>query len=145
LRVEWQKWKVQSRRGAVSPFNFRLKTYNSPAMPTYEYACPKCGHEFELFQTMSAAPLKKCPKCGKTGVKRLIGAGAGLIFKGTGFYITDYRKGPPPPAEGGGDKGGGTEAKPAGKAADAKAGPPAVKASEGKPSEAKPAAGRADK
>ena len=60
-------------------------------MPTYEYACPKCGHEFELFQTMSAAPLKKCPKCGKTGVKRLIGAGAVLIFKGTVFYITDYR------------------------------------------------------
>ena len=60
-------------------------------MPTYEYACPKCGHEFEQFQSMLDAPLKKCPKCKKTGVKRLVGGGAGLIFKGTGFYITDYR------------------------------------------------------
>jgi putative FmdB family regulatory protein len=61
-------------------------------MPTYEYACPKCGHQFEAFQSMKDAPLKKCPKCGKSGVKRLIGGGAGLIFKGTGFYITDYKK-----------------------------------------------------
>ncbi len=60
-------------------------------MPTYEYACPKCGHEFEQFQSMRDEPLKKCPKCKKTGVKRLVGAGAGLIFKGTGFYITDYK------------------------------------------------------
>lgn len=61
-------------------------------MPTYEYACPKCGHQFEQFQSMRDEPLKKCPKCGKTGVKRLIGGGAGLIFKGSGFYITDYKK-----------------------------------------------------
>jgi putative FmdB family regulatory protein len=60
-------------------------------MPTYEYACPKCGHEFEQFQSMRDAPLTKCPKCKKAGVKRLVGAGAGLIFKGTGFYITDYK------------------------------------------------------
>jgi putative FmdB family regulatory protein len=60
-------------------------------MPTYEYACPKCGHAFELQQSMRDEPLKKCPKCKKTGVKRLIGGGAGLIFKGTGFYITDYK------------------------------------------------------
>ena len=60
-------------------------------MPTYEYTCPKCGHNFEAFQSMKDAPLKKCPKCGKSGVKRLIGGGAGLIFKGTGFYITDYK------------------------------------------------------
>lgn len=61
-------------------------------MPTYEYACPKCGHTFEQFQSMQDAPLKKCPNCKKTGVKRLIGGGAGLIFKGSGFYITDYKK-----------------------------------------------------
>lgn len=61
-------------------------------MPTYEYVCPKCGHEFEQFQSMRDEPLKKCPKCKKAGVKRLIGGGAGLIFKGTGFYITDYKK-----------------------------------------------------
>jgi len=60
-------------------------------MPTYEYACPKCGYTFELVQSMRDEPLKKCPKCKKTGVKRLVGAGAGLIFKGTGFYITDYK------------------------------------------------------
>ena len=60
-------------------------------MPTYEYLCPKCDHAFEQFQSMNDAPLKKCPKCKKAGVKRLIGGGAGLIFKGSGFYITDYK------------------------------------------------------
>jgi putative FmdB family regulatory protein len=60
-------------------------------MPTYEYECPKCGYAFELVQSMRDEPLKKCPKCKKTGVKRLVGGGAGLIFKGSGFYITDYR------------------------------------------------------
>ena len=60
-------------------------------MPTYEYECPKCGHAFELVQSMRDEPLKKCPKCKKTGVKRLVGGGAGLIFKGSGFYITDYK------------------------------------------------------
>src|SRR5215470_9953839 len=60
-------------------------------MPTYEYKCAACGHQFEKFQSMSAAPIKKCPKCGKNKVQRLIGTGAGLIFKGSGFYITDYR------------------------------------------------------
>lgn len=61
-------------------------------MPTYEYACSKCGHTFEAFQSMKAEPLKKCPKCQKNSLKRLVGAGAGLIFKGSGFYITDYKK-----------------------------------------------------
>jgi len=61
-------------------------------MPTYDYVCAKCGHHFEAFQSMSDAPLTKCPKC-KTGkVKRLIGAGAGFVFKGTGFYETDYKR-----------------------------------------------------
>lgn len=67
-------------------------------MPTYEYVCAKCGHEFETVQTMSAKPLAKCPedlcgqkKWGRGPVKRKIGGGAGLIFKGSGFYITDYR------------------------------------------------------
>lgn len=59
-------------------------------MPTYDYECLKCGHNFEAFQTMTEAPLKKCPECGGK-VKRLIGAGAGIIFKGSGFYATDYR------------------------------------------------------
>ncbi len=59
-------------------------------MPTYEYKCTQCGYVFELFQTMSAEPVKTCPKC-KGIVKRLIGPGAGPIFKGTGFYQTDYK------------------------------------------------------
>ncbi len=59
-------------------------------MPTYEYQCKKCGHTFEKFQSMNDLPLRRCPKC-RSGVKRLIGAGAGLLFKGTGFYSTDYR------------------------------------------------------
>lgn len=60
-------------------------------MPTYEYACEACKHEFEEFQSITAAPLKKCPKCGKPRLKRLIGTGGGVIFKGSGFYQTDYR------------------------------------------------------
>ena len=60
-------------------------------MPTYEYECEKCGHKFEVFHSITAEPLKKCPKC-RGEVRRLIGAGAGLIFKGSGFYATDYKK-----------------------------------------------------
>ncbi len=90
-------------------------------MPTYEYACPKCGHQFEQFQSMRDEPLKKCPKCKKAGVKRLLGTGAGLIFKGSGFYITDYKN------KSGGKKEGGE-----------------AKSSESKSSsESKPAAGGA--
>ena len=60
-------------------------------MPTYDYVCENCGHAFELFQQMSASIKKKCPACGKLKLKRLIGTGAGIIFKGGGFYETDYR------------------------------------------------------
>ena len=60
-------------------------------MPTYEYKCDACGYAFERFHSMTAEPIKRCPECGKAKVKRLIGTGAGLIFKGSGFYITDYR------------------------------------------------------
>jgi putative FmdB family regulatory protein len=60
-------------------------------MPTYEYKCDACGHTFERFQSITAAPVKRCPECGKSKVRRLISTGAGLIFKGSGFYITDYR------------------------------------------------------
>lgn len=59
-------------------------------MPTYEYRCRSCAHRFERFQSITARPLRRCPKCGK-GVERLIGSGAGIIFKGSGFYQTDYR------------------------------------------------------
>jgi len=60
-------------------------------MPTYEYICQHCGAEFEQFQSITAKALRKCPNCGKNGLKRLIGSGAGVIFKGSGFYQTDYR------------------------------------------------------
>ncbi len=60
-------------------------------MPTYEYECTKCGHTFEAFQSMSEKPLSRCPKCGSK-VRRLIGGGLGIIFKGSGFYTTDYKR-----------------------------------------------------
>src|SRR6202045_1755364 len=70
----------------------------SPAMPTYEYQCEKCGKSFEAFQSMRDEPFRECPKAlcrekkwGHGRVKRLLGTGAGLIFKGSGFYTTDYR------------------------------------------------------
>jgi putative FmdB family regulatory protein len=107
-------------------------------MPTYEYKCNACGEAFEKFQPMTAAPVKKCPKCGKSKVRRLISAGGGMIFKGSGFYITDYRsegyqtsaKADSAPAEAG--------AKSDGKAdATAKGDGKAEKKSESKPAEAK--------
>lgn len=60
-------------------------------MPNYDYKCQKCSHKFEVLQPITAKPLEKCPKCGGS-VKRLISAGAGFIFKGSGFYATDYKK-----------------------------------------------------
>jgi putative FmdB family regulatory protein len=94
-------------------------------MPTYDYHCAKCGKNFEYSQSMKDEPLKQCPKelCrlpkwGHGKVKRLLGTGAGLIFKGSGFYSTDYRsssykegakKDAPAPANSGGEKGSGTK------------------------------------
>lgn len=61
-------------------------------MPTYEYECTQCGHTFDVFQRITADPLSSCPKC-KGTLRRLIGGGMGVIFKGSGFYTTDYKKG----------------------------------------------------
>ncbi len=61
-------------------------------MPTYQYECQACSHFFEIFQSMLDKKLRKCPECGKSRLTRLIGAGSGLIFKGSGFYETDYKK-----------------------------------------------------
>ncbi|MDR2630559.1 MAG: zinc ribbon domain-containing protein [Spirochaetaceae bacterium] len=73
-------------------------------MPTYEYECKSCGYLFEVFQSMSEKPLSRCPQCGKE-VRRLINGGSGIIFKGSGFYVTDKKGGTKPaaakPAEGG--------------------------------------------
>src|SRR5262245_1869658 len=66
-------------------------------MPTYDYKCAACGHCFEAFQSITAKALDKCPECGRKRLERLIGAGAGVIFKGSGFYQTDYKQ----PAAGG--------------------------------------------
>ena len=60
-------------------------------MPTYEYECTRCGHLLEAFQYIKESPLRKCPRCGRRTLKRLIGAGSGIIFKGPGFYATDHR------------------------------------------------------
>ena len=60
-------------------------------MPTYDYECRECGHRWELFQQMKENPKRKCPECGRLRARRLIGPGAGIIFKGSGFYQTDYR------------------------------------------------------
>ena len=60
-------------------------------MPTYSYCCDACGHEFDLFQKMSADPVKECPKCNQLFARRKIGGGGGFLFKGSGFYVTDYR------------------------------------------------------
>ena len=86
-------------------------------MPTYEYVCTKCGHAMEAFQSMKDAPLTKCPACKKPALKRQVGGGAGLIFKGSGFYITDYKK-----------KSGTPDPKPAAKSSETKsAAAPAAK------------------
>lgn len=69
-------------------------------MPTYDYVCDACGHAFEHFQSMSSKRLRKCPACGERKLDRLVGSGAGVIFKGSGFYETDYkRSSTPPPSE----------------------------------------------
>ena len=60
-------------------------------MPTYDYECDACGHEFELFQSISDSVKRKCPECGKLKLRRLFGTGAAVVFKGSGFYQTDYR------------------------------------------------------
>jgi len=87
-------------------------------MPTYDYICRACEHQFELFQSMNDPVKRKCPKCGKPKLERLIGTGAGVIFKGSGFYQTDYRSE-------GYKKAAEAESKPAGDKAGEKSGPKA--------------------
>ncbi len=91
-------------------------------MPTYDYVCDGCGHAFELFQSMTDGVKKTCPKCGKKKLRRLIGAGGAIVFKGSGFYKTDYRSesykkgaaadsgGKAEGSKGGGEKKGGSNA-----------------------------------
>src|SRR5215210_6770814 len=101
-------------------------------MPTYEYQCDACDHNFDQFQSMSEEALKKCPECGKKKLRRVFGAGAAILFKGSGFYQTDYRsesyknaakadQAPAKPAEGGSSGTSGTTGKTEGGAAPAPA------------------------
>ncbi len=60
-------------------------------MPTYDYVCNSCSHSFEKFQKMTEEPIRVCPNCGQEQVQKVIGAGSGILFKGNGFYLTDYR------------------------------------------------------
>ncbi len=99
-------------------------------MPTYDYRCEACGHAFDFFQSIKADAVKTCPSCGQERVRRVIGAGGGFIFKGSGFYITDYTRSKDykekAKSEGGGGK---VESKPA-----------ESKPAESKPADPKPAA-----
>lgn len=72
--------------------NRRVRIDGETQMPTYDYLCQECGHAFEKLESITAQPMKKCPDCGKNKLKRLIGSGSGIIFKGSGFYETDYKK-----------------------------------------------------
>ena len=94
-------------------------------MPTYDYVCDGCGHAFELFQSMTDSVKKTCPKCKKKKLRRLIGAGGAIVFKGSGFYKTDYRsesykKGAA--ADSGGTSDGGSKKSDAGKSDSGKSG-----------------------
>jgi putative FmdB family regulatory protein len=101
-------------------------------MPTYEYACTECDYQFEQFQSITASPLRDCPKCGRRTLRRLIGTGGGVLFRGSGFYQTDYRsesykKAAEAEAKAapGGSTGNAAQAGEAGSAADGKRKPPA--------------------
>lgn len=84
-------------------------------MPTYEYVCRACGHEWEQFQKMTEDPTRVCPACGEARVERLISSGGGIVFKGPGFYATDYRKAPPSGGEKESGESGGKSETPGGK------------------------------
>ena len=88
-------------------------------MPTYDYRCRSCEHAFEHFQGISDPLLRKCPECGRRTLERLFGTGAGVVFKGSGFYETDYKRSGKPPSEGGAAKGDAGDAKPGASGKDA--------------------------
>jgi putative FmdB family regulatory protein len=103
-------------------------------MPTYRYECQACGHTLEAFQSMTEKALRKCPACSKQKLQRLIGAGAGVIFKGSGFYETDYRSASYQ-AGASGDSGKSGDSKDSGKSGDSSA----AKSPSGDSSSSKPA------
>jgi putative FmdB family regulatory protein len=117
-------------------------------MPTYDYECDACGHQFELFQSISADPEKKCPECKKLKLRRLIGTGAAVMFKGSGFYQTDYRSesykksasADSKTSGGGGTESSGGSSSKGGSSSDSKS--TESKASDSKASESKPSGGK---
>jgi putative FmdB family regulatory protein len=109
-------------------------------MPTYEYQCDACEHNFDEFQSMNDKPLKKCPKCGKSKLRRVFGAGAAIIFKGSGFYQTDYRSESYKAAAKADQESSKTDKSPADGKADAGA-----KATEAKPAKSKEKTGKSSK
>jgi putative FmdB family regulatory protein len=115
-------------------------------MPTYEYQCDACGLKFEKFQSITSSAVKKCPKCGKNKVRRLISSGAGVIFKGGGFYQTDYRSESYKAGEKSDTPSTPTDSKPAEtKGKDKGAASTETKAAESKPTETKPVEPKASK
>ncbi|MGE0606087.1 MAG: FmdB family zinc ribbon protein [Pirellulales bacterium] len=103
-------------------------------MPTYDYQCDACDHKFELFQGINDPLKKKCPECGKNKLRRLFGTGAAIVFKGSGFYQTDYRSEGYKKSAAADSSSGSSESKPA-----------ESKSSESKPAESKPASGSSGK
>lgn len=84
-------WNAGAGRGGIGVWFRSFQRENRGKMPTYSYECKKCAHVLDVFHSMSENPRQKCPECGGA-MRRLIGAGAGVIFKGSGFYETDYKK-----------------------------------------------------
>ena len=107
-------------------------------MPTYEYRCPSCGNAFEKFQRMSDDPVAECPSCGKQAERRISG-GAGLLFKGSGFYITDYARGDSYKKAAQADSGGGSASTGASEGGSSSGGGGDKPAPAAKPAESKPA------
>lgn len=82
---------LELRNSSFPTLNAHPSTFNVPPMPTYDYKCKKCEHVWEEFHSIKAAPSKKCPACGKNAAERQISSGGAILFKGSGFYLTDYR------------------------------------------------------
>jgi putative FmdB family regulatory protein len=109
-------------------------------MPTYEYRCPSCGNEFDKFQRMSDPPVAECPRCGASAERRISG-GAGLVFKGSGFYITDYARGGDYKKAAEADKGGSSTSSPAADKGSAASSGGTTSGGESKPAPSKPSGG----
>lgn len=112
-------------------------------MPTYDYACRACDHRFEVYQQITEGAKRKCPRCKKPKLERLIGPGAAILFKGSGFYQTDYRSDSYKKAQAA--ESSSTDSKPSGDSMAAKSGdakPTEAKASESKPSDSKQSAAK---